>query len=284
MGYHEYMNARQQAFMLYHASGYECACAYIGCQPLTVCELAGLNAELDFYHEYRMQYSLTLAADSGDSCDFSGQINGTMVRIDVTTNIDYKSVLHYTKAACRGFDYVIAERRKGAKSFTLIYAWELDGVLSPCGCSRPSIPYVVLFPEGTSRCGSPDGWNRVALLSYCPVCGEVCELRSSDDVKIQMLSSYYNDAYDFYYEQTVSGCEDEVAQAALRNDYRNYLKQVYHYLKHVFEGGILAIGEYTYIVTDHRGDGFWGVKMVEKSPCVERFLPSELPYKGELIM
>ena len=63
---------------------------------------AGLKAELIVYEEERDRLSLSPGLDAGVKADFSGIRNGAAVYIDVTTNLDYKSLNDYYDVIRRG--------------------------------------------------------------------------------------------------------------------------------------------------------------------------------------
>lgn len=277
MSFYKYMAARRNAFTVYNryigsGNAYEMAMDVIDRANLDVRRDVGLRAEIDFYHQYRDKYSLTLAEDSGDSCDFAGFINGQPVRIDVTTNVNFKKVAHYTKPSCAGREYFLAVRTSSASDFQLLEAWRLGSVSSPCLSNVDAIPLVVIYPEETSRGGSPDGWNKVKDVAYCHSCQLGHVLRSTEDFRIPTLSEYMRQVDEWL--DAFHGFEGDCEmQIAARNENRKYLSSVYHFLKDYLGHEILAIGEYQYITTSPDGDGYYGVGIVKRSPCVESWLP-----------
>ena len=69
---------------------------------------AGLQAELEFFARHERDYRLTPALDVGDAVDFTGEIDGKMNRIDVTTNINFKELKAYEPFQETGHRYRIA--------------------------------------------------------------------------------------------------------------------------------------------------------------------------------
>ena len=66
---------------------------------------AGLRAEMTFFELHRKDYDLVTAADIGDATDFVGVIDGTMHRIDVTTNATFKRLKSYEPLQLDGARY-----------------------------------------------------------------------------------------------------------------------------------------------------------------------------------
>jgi len=62
---------------------------------LTPSSRKGLLAELLFYSKYKRELKLIPALDCGDKTDFTGEIEGRLSRIDVTTNLKYKQRSNY---------------------------------------------------------------------------------------------------------------------------------------------------------------------------------------------
>ena len=149
MSFYNYMSARRNVFTTYHGNlglddeyAYNSAVQVINGATLDAKRDAGLRAELDFYHQYRYNYSLTLAEDCGDSCDFSGRIGDRSVRFDVTTNTSFKRISHFTKPSCVGSEYLLAVRPVGAPSFQIAPVWNLGAETCPNG--HMAIPMIVI--------------------------------------------------------------------------------------------------------------------------------------------
>ncbi len=69
----------------------------------------GLLAELYFYSKYKKEFKLTPALDCGDKTDFTGEIESRLSRIDVTTNLSYKSRGDYSEFVHDGFAFWLVE-------------------------------------------------------------------------------------------------------------------------------------------------------------------------------
>jgi hypothetical protein len=65
----------------------------------------GLRTELNFFEKNHEEFRLTPALDVGDSCDFVGEIDGRMSRIDVTANISFKNLSKYEPFQAKGHRY-----------------------------------------------------------------------------------------------------------------------------------------------------------------------------------
>lgn len=72
---------------------------------------SGLRTELYYYHSKKNELKLTVAADFGDSCDFTGLgTDGQIIRIDVTSDVKYKEEkMDDFIALSKNHDYLIAE-------------------------------------------------------------------------------------------------------------------------------------------------------------------------------
>lgn len=95
----EYNKIRRIIFSTYHDSkkGKEVAFEYLEGykKSLRNNSYIGLKSELHFYDKNVKEYKLTVATDVGDHSDFSGFIGSEVYRIDVTTNLSYKSLTTY---------------------------------------------------------------------------------------------------------------------------------------------------------------------------------------------
>lgn len=61
------------------------------------CGSVGLKAELQFYHANKDSMQLVPTLDCGDKTDFVGSYRNRFVRIDVTTNVNYKHITDFDK-------------------------------------------------------------------------------------------------------------------------------------------------------------------------------------------
>jgi len=92
-----YNTIKDKAFAVLHRDGKVKAYHYLDGQKITLPIKAwyGLKAELDFFTGYQREFPLTPSLDYGIKCDFSGFLNNTPCRIDVTTNINFKQLKDY---------------------------------------------------------------------------------------------------------------------------------------------------------------------------------------------
>ena len=283
MAFNDYMDARYRAFQTYHKSPMDATCIepILSQYHLNAMEAAGLRAELYFYHVYRKNYELTLGADCGDSCDFAGLMDGRPVRFDVTTNSNFKHVSHYVKASCGDFEYYVAEFDAASKNFKIYPVWQLASIPSVCCQGALAVPLVVIYPEDVSRGGTPDGWNYVKSMLYCVECETLSVQKTYDEFLVKPLSVFHAEASE-YYESFQCGSDEERASHEMQTDYRRYLYGIYSYFKKVLGHDILAIGEWTYIMTWHDGSGYEGVKIIEKCRLLDKILPDD--FEGSTIV
>ena len=92
-----YNEVKNKAFAILHKDGKEKAYRFLYGQFTVLPKTAwfGLKAELDFFTGYQREFCLTPSLDYGIKCDFSGFLNNTPCRIDVTTNINFKQLKNY---------------------------------------------------------------------------------------------------------------------------------------------------------------------------------------------
>lgn len=129
---------------------------------------AGLKAEVAFFEQHRKDLNLAVAADIGDVTDFVGVVNGTMHRIDVTTNIAFKRLASYEPLQLEGALYKVAVFDQGR--------FDLVDINFPfCEQCRGGriLPTAVLLEENHNRHGDSQWSNDQLLVNICSACGEV---------------------------------------------------------------------------------------------------------------
>lgn len=113
--YDGFILTRHHAFSRFHLSGLTGAIAVLDERRLkneiTDDQRLGLLAELLFYGRFKSEYCLTPTLDCGDHKDFVGMINGSVVGIDVTTNVSNKIDLCAADQVCCGLHYVACVNR-----------------------------------------------------------------------------------------------------------------------------------------------------------------------------
>ena len=106
-----YNKARHHAFSLIH-KGYpisDIENQILKNYVLATPSIKGLVAELNFYNQFKTKYKLSVTLDCGDKADFVGIIDEKIARIDVTTNLHYKSLDDYnTVIDNSGLNYYLA--------------------------------------------------------------------------------------------------------------------------------------------------------------------------------
>lgn len=100
---------------------------YLKNGKLTKAGYVGLRRELHFYHRFRDEYRLTVAADVGDHCDFTGLYGQSRpIRIDVTSDVGVKmDALDDFVPYLDNHDYVVVEI-KGDYSDPVFYPSSLE--------------------------------------------------------------------------------------------------------------------------------------------------------------
>lgn len=113
-GANEYNRIKAIVFSTYHNKGINKALEYLEGYKKRVTidnrDYRGLKAEINFYNKYRTELVLDPIWDYGIKCDFVGNIEGSYnVRLDVTTNLDFKSkeaLFNLNKATGRLYKFV----------------------------------------------------------------------------------------------------------------------------------------------------------------------------------
>lgn len=228
---------------------------------LDSCGRQGLLAEVSFYEEYGRDLQLTVAADVGDHTDFVGYYNGSLVRIDVTTNIGVKKVEEYTPFINQGIMYKIA--LMGDSGCEMIDARLLSLRRCPVCCGY-LVPFILMGTERHTRTGMSTGEFSQKQCYCCPLCGF---LEESEYVFTNTMMLPVNAVFS---ELNGLGWSDEEIQLEL-NNYTNYL---FKYFRDVSDPKNLAIAVQSDLNKDWKhGDSIPAVQFV----CCDELLGSQLP-------
>ena len=88
--------ARHHVFAAYHKNGMMAAnnklCDKRNSDTISNGQFIGIDTELRFYDEFRKSLRLVPGLDCGDHVDFIGEWQNNQIRLDVTTNLQYKRV------------------------------------------------------------------------------------------------------------------------------------------------------------------------------------------------
>ncbi len=112
---------RAAGIKIYDNKGLEQAINFINKNLNDPRKIAGLEAELLFYDEYKEKHSLipTTLMDDMLKCDFAGDYKGGAARFDVTTNPEYKDLSEYESLQEQGEYYIVVVDREG-KDFQIL--------------------------------------------------------------------------------------------------------------------------------------------------------------------
>lgn len=221
---------------------------------------AGLRAELTFYQRHRNDYRLTVAGDMGEHADFVGQVRDTLVRIDVTTNINYKEFRQYEPFLCEGFEYKIALFDKS--NFELIDVLDLAfPYCERCGASH-RFPFLLLLDESRNQHGEPTCAYDQVLIDICPNCETYVERTRYSHYFLQSIRERVHEAETF-------GADAPLAQ-------KRYAHDVYAFAKKLSGSELMGLAESYYDIVDPQGGGDWITVFPFKHQIVEDRFPCRM--------
>ncbi len=234
---------------------------------------AGLKAEMNFLERYGREFRLVVAADIGDATDFAGVIDGTMHRIDVTTNASVKRLKSYEPLQLEGHRYKIAVLENG--EFDII---DINfPICEECDSGRV-LPTGMLLPQNT-RDGESLWSNDQLLVNICSHCGHV-------EVADRITTPFLHDFEHIYHELNDANNEASDrgdAPIDVRESAVAYARQASRYLSGSFGTRLVATGGKKYEVTDERtADGHWTFAFVDQLPLVQDHLQPSYPWHLEL--
>lgn len=173
----------------------------------------GLLAEVAFYEQYGRDLRLTVAADVGDHADFVGYYNGSMVRIDVTTNLSVKNIEEYAPFINQGNMYKIA--LMGNSGCEIIDAKLLSLRRCP-SCGGYLVPFILMGSERYTRTGMATGEYRQKQGYCCPLCHY---LEGNSNIFTHSMMAPVNELES---ELSCLGWENDEVEREV-NSYTNYL-------------------------------------------------------------
>lgn len=232
---------------------------------------AGLKAELEFFDQYSKTYHLTPALDVGDATDFTGEIDGRLNRIDVTTNIDFKKLSTYEPFQTDDYRYRIAVWDGSA--------FELVDINFPfcqvCGEGR-ILPTGMLLCENYDDEGNSRWSNDQALVMICSGCGEY---EVADTITTPFL-------YDFtHWYAVLNEAKQEAKDAGeepvdIETEVRDYASAALRYLRQSFGQYLVAVGGRHYEVTNPaNADGLWLYRLEHVLPLAQDHLQDSYPWR-----
>ncbi len=233
---------------------------------------AGLKAEIAFFEQYAKDLNLIVAADIGDATDFVGVVDGTMHRIDVTTNMAFKRLASYEPLQLDGALYKVAVFDQGR--FDLV---DINFPFCEHCHSGRILPTAVLLEENHNRHGDSQWSNDQLLVDICSACGEVEVANRVTTPFLYGFESLYRDLNSARHEAE----EFDEAPIDVSAEAAAYARRASRYLSNVFGTRLVAIGGRSYEITNPRdGDGCWIVKFEDQLPLVQEHLQGK--YRWDL--
>jgi hypothetical protein len=201
----------------------------------------GLKEEIHFYKKYGEKFSLTVALDAGESCDFSGNIDHEPCRIDVTTNIAFKKLEEYEPFQRRGRKYKIA--LMDYKTHRLIDIIDINfPFCEECGGRLFDI-VILTLPESQIP-GLTDTQKIVSICSEDPYSHFI----------VRKEESFFIPDFEEIDPEDV--------------DLNKYAFGIATFFKKRSQLNIVACGGESYITVAPDGDGFWGTKLYWKHQMI----------------
>jgi hypothetical protein len=231
---------------------------------------AGLKAELDFFERSKDELSLVLALDIGDATDFVSIQNGRMVRFDITTNLDFKSLDTYEPLKEKGGDYKIAVLN--GTHFELI-----DLGFKKCvHCNEGMIfPTVVLLPENYNDQGESRWSNDQAFVDVCGMCGSysiVGKISTPFLSDFQTIRSYFK--HDADHSE-----DDDIQRELMKAEIALHAQETIKAMRREYGRYFVAIGGIEYkIVNPSNADGHWAARWEYSIPFVDGYLIDEFEW------
>jgi hypothetical protein len=223
----------------------------------------GLKAELDFYEKNRNEFQLTVAADVGDCTDFTGLIGAEMVRFDVTTNEDVKSLSNYEPHTTEGYRYKLAI--VDASTGDLVDIVDLNfPACSICGRGR-IFDIALLLGEQHLSDGGSSGIYDQAHFRLCNNCQSLQSVGQISTVGLLDLEA-----------AVASRCDTGEISSGAEFDPCTYLRESLRYLKKEMGANIVAIASNRYVTINPRNaDGFWETYIPYIRPIARGHFPLE---------
>lgn len=229
---------------------------------------AGLKAELIFYDRFRDALQLEPLLDAGVKADFTGLRKGTMINLDVTTNLEYKDINKYVNCIQKRkklYEIVLVDLKKEDIEF-----FPLRFPICP-RCQRFS-HYVVYISRPSSDVFFFASTGQT-LFRYCSYCDEADTLEYFD---------YRLDSILYHLEERLHDQREPETSDPDFNANR-YIKQESISIIRFFEGRtnllVSALAEGDYIITDPRdADGYYGGKVLWTHPLARKYFNDVMDY------
>ena len=231
----------------------------------------GLKAELTFYEQHQKEFQLVVAGDVGDHTDFAGQVDGRIIRFDVTTNLDVKKLDDYEPFQRGGAAYKIAVMDR--ETFDLKDVVDINfPFCNECGDGRIFDVAFLLGVNAHEGVGIPGDHDQIHG-QLCPVC---CELR-----EVSRVNTHFLPDFETYVEELDQAVQDNY-QIDVQGELNTYACDALRYLKKFFKAPLVAIGSESYRITDPKnGDGYWCTSFRQVTPLVNEHLAMDIDYALE---
>ncbi|WGI17956.1 hypothetical protein [Methanonatronarchaeum sp. AMET-Sl] len=245
--FQKYLLLRNRLFYKFNGENIRSAKEFLETKDIPSTWKAGLEAELFFYKKFETKLSLTPTLDAGDNSDFSGDYNGP-ARFDVTTNLDYKSLIDYEKSQYDWGDYYIALFDRKAREFEI-----LDINFPFCDkCGEGRLFPIIVVEEANNK---PFNW--VSLYEACSYDG----YDSQKIIEEQVLCPTPSELIEDFKHPSV--------QMKKRETLRKYSEALKRFFKYKNQKIPFLLGEYDYIITDREGGGYWGLNIRWEHPVLK---------------
>lgn len=236
--------------------------------------IVGLEAELKIYDKHKNDWDLTPTLDCGDHTDFTGFINKEQVRLDVTTNVEFKKLEDYEKFQKEGKRYFIVYFNRRTEEAELI-----DINFPFCDCGGRLMKMVVLEDLNTTEIysGSSITQSLITVCSHNPQEHFSVEkdynyiITSSVAIDEAVKDSFAIELED----HNIDGIRRMKAQKEYESEVENQIRGRFNHVANFFktecDSPISVIGEECYHMTDPRdGDGYNDTLVVWSSDIVKR--------------
>lgn len=227
----------------------------------------GMKAELLFYKSYKKELKLTVAGDMGEHADFSGQIDHSQVRFDVTTNINYKAFEDYEPFIGDGIKYKIALFDQS--NFQLLDV--LDLKFRKCECGGFLIPFILLKDQNFGENGECKWTNDQLLFEICTSC-------QSYEGKEKWTHHFLYSPSEF-----IGGISGDYNKEKIDKLIQNYYINTYKYFRREFRDDIMVVAEAQYKITGRKGNGYWAFDFGFINKVVKDDFPIDVPIDFSMV-
>lgn len=268
---HQYNHFKAEAFSIYHKNGMGNLYQFLHNirSKMSVPSWYGLKAELEFYHNYKKEFTLDPLWDYGIKADFSGDINGhSHCRIDVTTNIAFKKLQQYEPVQRRdGRLYKIVVMNKDTGKIDDIV--DLNFPYDKTGHGR-LLDVAIFEPSEVNGdgCLSYNYYQRILSVSSYDAMDEALEKNVCTDIYLPDIKTF------------ISEIPDDYPDEEYMNELNEYLVSSAKFLSKEYGHNIVACGQRHYRIDNPKTcEGEYVTKLYWKHPVIEDYLPDEFDFE-----